>query len=153
MKIKIKFASDAARKIYQESETRGIEWSYGDSGIDLRSIEDDFVLQPNETRIIQSGIAFEITDCDSDCFEVQLRPRSSLTKRGIIGHFGTIDFTFRGFMGMSVTNINNQPIEIKKGERIKQMIVAPVLKPTIEFCDELSETQRNAGGFGSTGKM
>ncbi|MDR0726453.1 MAG: dUTP diphosphatase [Rickettsiales bacterium] len=153
MKIKIKFESDQARDIYQNADTRGIEWNAGDSGIDLRSVEDDFELQPFETRIIKSGIALEITDCDTDLFEVQLRPRSSLTKRGIVGHFGTIDFTFRGFMGMSVTNITNQPIEIKRGERIKQMIVAPILKPKIEFADELGQTVRSDGGFGSTGKM
>ncbi|MDL2295632.1 dUTP diphosphatase [Lachnospiraceae bacterium OttesenSCG-928-E19] len=153
MKIKIKFASDEVRKIYQESLTRGIEWSYGDSGIDLRSIEDDFIIQPGETRIIQSGIAFEMTDCDNDCYEVQLRPRSSMSKRGILCHFGTIDFNYRGFMGINLSNISDQPFEIKKGDRINQMVIAPVLKPTIEFTDELSETERNAGGFGSTGRM
>ena len=119
----------------------------------MRSVEEDFVLQPNETRIIKSGIAIEIADCDGDAFEAQLRPRSSLSKRGIVGHFGTIDFGFRGFMGMSVTNISGQPFEVKKGERIKQLVIAPILKPAIEFCDELSDTDRGDGGFGSTGKM
>ncbi|MDR1337613.1 MAG: dUTP diphosphatase [Rickettsiales bacterium] len=152
MKLKIKFASDYVRQIYQKSEKRGIEWSRGDSGIDLRSVEDDLILQPGETKIIDSGVACEISDCDGDCYEIQLRPRSGLTKAGILGHFGTIDFAYRGFIGMSVTNISGAPFEIKKGERIKQMIVAPILKPVIEFCDDLSNTERGAGGFGSTGR-
>ncbi len=153
MKLKIKFLSDEVRDIYLNSESRGIEWLHGDSGIDLRSVEDDFLLMPGETKIIKSGVAMEISDCESDNFEIQLRPRSSLSKKGIVGHFGTIDFSYRGYVGMSVTNITDQSFEVKKGERIKQMVVAPVLKPRIEFVDELSETDRGIGGFGSTGAM
>ncbi len=55
MKLKIKFASDAVREIYTKSQSRGIEWSVGDSGIDLRSVDDDFILAHGETKIISSG--------------------------------------------------------------------------------------------------
>ncbi len=98
-------------------------------------------------------MAVEISGVDTDNFEIQLRPRSSLSKRGIVGHFGTIDFGYRGFIGMSVTNVTDAPFEIKRGERIKQMVLCPILKPEIEFVDELSDTSRGAGGFGSTGKV
>jgi dUTP pyrophosphatase len=87
-------------------------------------------------------------------FEVQIRPRSGLAlKHGITlpNTPGTIDSDYRGPLGVALVNLSDQPYTVQHGDRIAQMIVAPVVQAAFVLVDALSETARGAGGFGSTG--
>ena len=120
------------------------------AGFDLHSIE-DVVLKPNERKLISTGLAFEI----EFGYEVQIRPRSGLAfKHGItvLNSPGTIDSDYRGEIKVLLINHSNEKFEIKKGDRIAQAVVAPVIQAEIVEVEELSDTTRGEGGFGSTGK-
>ena len=140
LKIK-KLNSKAKIPVYQTKEA---------AGFDLHSIE-DIVINPGERRLIRTGLAFEI----EFGYEVQIRPRSGLAfKHGItvLNTPGTIDSDYRGEIKVLLINLGENPFEIKKGERIAQAIVAPVIQAKIIEVNELSDTERGSGGFGSTGK-
>ena len=140
LKIK-KLSSDAVIPAYQTKEA---------AGFDLHSIEET-VINPGERKLIGTGLAFEI----EFGYEVQIRPRSGLAyKHGItvLNSPGTIDSDYRGEIKVLLINHGNEPFEIKKGERIAQAVIAPVVQAKIVEVEELSDTQRGAGGFGSTGK-
>jgi dUTP pyrophosphatase len=142
MKLKIKkLNTEAVIPAYQTKEA---------AGFDLHSIE-DVVINPGERKLIGTGLAFEI----EYGYEVQIRPRSGLAyKHGItvLNTPGTIDSDYRGEIKVLLINLGSEPFEIKKGERIAQAVVAPVIQAEIIEVDELSDTQRGSGGFGSTGK-
>ncbi|WP_457562764.1 dUTP diphosphatase [Caminibacter pacificus] len=140
LKIK-KLTQNAKIPAYQTKEA---------AGFDLHSIK-DVVIKPGERKLIGTGLAFEI----EFGYEVQIRPRSGLAfKHGItvLNTPGTIDSDYRGEIKVLLINLGDEPFEIKEGERIAQAVVAPVIQAKIEEVDELSDTQRGAGGFGSTGK-
>jgi len=140
LKIK-KLTSEAIIPAYQTKEA---------AGFDLHSIEET-VINPGERKLIGTGLAFEI----EFGYEVQIRPRSGLAyKHGItvLNSPGTIDSDYRGEIKVLLINHGNEPFEIKKGERIAQAVIAPVVQAKIVEVEELSDTQRGAGGFGSTGK-
>lgn len=118
---------------------------------------------PSTAASIPTGFCLEIPYG----YEGQIRPRSSITKRGINIHFGTIDSDYRGEVYVQASLINDNlesfddngnnltdegQVVIKKGERIAQLVICPVQRCDIEFVDELSDTKRGSGGFGSTGK-
>jgi dUTP pyrophosphatase len=108
-------------------------------------------LQPLERKLVPTGIFIELPVG----YEAQVRPRSGLaTKHGItiINAPGTVDADFRGELRVSLVNLSNEPFEIAPGERIAQMIVSRHERVEWENVDELSETERGAGGWGSTGK-
>ena len=108
-------------------------------------------LQPGETALIPTGFALEIPDG----YEVQLRPRSGLALRhGITlpNAPATIDSDYRGEVGVILTNLGREPFEIKRGDRIAQMVVARALRASIEEVEELSDSSRGEGGFGHTGR-
>jgi len=116
---------------------------------DIRSV--GFVLQPMERRIAPTGfrMAFPVG------FEVQIRPRSGLAlKHGITlpNTPGTIDSDYRGPLGVLLVNLGATPYTIHHGDRIAQMIVAPVVQASFTVVEALDETLRGAGGFGSTGR-
>jgi len=120
------------------------------AGFDLHSIE-DCILKPGERKLIKTGLAFEI----EKGYEVQIRPRSGLAfKHGItvLNSPGTIDADYRGEIMVLLINLGSEEFEIKKGDRIAQGVVAPVVQATFIETDELSDTKRGSGGFGSTGK-
>jgi len=120
------------------------------AGFDLHSIE-EYVLKKGERKLIKTGLAFEI----EDGYEVQIRPRSGLAfKHGItvLNSPGTIDADYRGEIMVLLINLGDEDFEIKKGERIAQAVVAPVVQAKFEEVEGLSSTKRGAGGFGSTGK-
>jgi len=120
------------------------------AGFDLHSVE-ECVLKKGERKLIKTGLAFEI----EDGYEVQIRPRSGLAfKHGItvLNSPGTIDADYRGEIMVLLINLGDEDFEIKKGERIAQAVVAPVIQASFLEVNELSETKRGAGGFGSTGK-
>ncbi|WP_171124509.1 MULTISPECIES: dUTP diphosphatase [unclassified Ruegeria] len=126
----------------------------GAAGADVRANMPDgasVTLQPGERALIPTGLRIEIPQG----FEVQVRPRSGLAlKYGITlpNTPGTIDSDYRGPLGVIVLNAGQEAFEITHGERIAQLIVAPVVQATFEAADTLSDTARGAGGFGSTGR-
>lgn len=114
------------------------------------AIDEPVELQPLERRLIPTGIKIQL---EKD-FEAQIRPRSGMSiKHGItlINCVGTIDEDYRGEVCVPIVNISNEPYTINPNDRIAQMVIMPVAKAEIEVAEELSETQRSAGGFGSTG--
>ncbi|WP_024789302.1 dUTP diphosphatase [Lebetimonas sp. JH292] len=120
------------------------------AGFDLHSVE-DIIIKPGERRLIKTALAFEI----ERGYEIQIRPRSGLAfKHGItvLNTPGTIDSDYRGEIKVLLINLGNEDFEIKKGERIAQAVVAPVIQARFIEVGELSETKRGSGGFGSTGK-
>lgn len=122
----------------------------GAAGFDLVAVEDVFIV-PRETKLVPTGIAVEIPWG----YEMQIRPRSGFslkTPLRIANAPGTIDSDFRGEVKIIVTNTSeNKGFYIKKGDRIAQGVIAPVMRAVFEEVDELSETDRGLGGFGSTG--
>ena len=112
----------------------------------------DIIINPNETKIIPTGLAFEIPDG----YELQVRPRSGLsakTKLRVSNSPGTIDSDYRGEVCIILDNISSEEIyTINKGERIAQGVISKIEKITFEEVEELSETERGEAGFGSTGK-
>lgn len=109
-----------------------------------------FVLDPMQRRIVPTGIRVEIPAG----YEMQIRPRSGLAlKHGITlpNTPGTIDSDYRGPLGVLLINLGAEPYLIRHGDRIAQLIVAPVVQARFEPAEALSETARGAGGFGSTG--
>ena len=116
---------------------------------DLRS--DGVVLLPGARTLVPTGLRFEIPDG----YEVQIRPRSGLAlKHGItlLNTPGTIDSDYRGLVGVILANLGDAPFRVCHGERIAQMVVAPVTQARFALAETLTETDRGAGGFGSTGR-
>ena len=122
------------------------------AGLDIRANLDQCVtLQPLERAMIPTGLYVELPE---GC-EMQIRPRSGLAaKHGItvLNSPGTIDADYRGEIKVILVNLSNEPFTIEAGERIAQMIVARYEQIEWEAAEELSSTERGAGGFGSTGK-
>lgn len=122
------------------------------AGMDLRAgISESIVLKPGERRLIPTGLKIALPDG----YEAQIRPRSGLAlKHGItcLNSPGTIDADYRGEIGVILINLGQEPFEIKPGERIAQMVVAPYSRVDWHEVSELPATDRGEGGFGSTGK-
>jgi len=109
------------------------------------------VLAPMARMIVPTGLRVEIPPG----FEMQIRPRSGLAlKHGIslANTPGTIDSDYRGPLGVLLINLGNAPFAIAHGDRIAQLIIAPVVQAGFVLVDDLTDTARGAGGFGSTGK-
>jgi dUTP pyrophosphatase len=122
----------------------------GAAGLDVVAAEER-TLAPGERHAVATGFAIAIPHG----FEVQVRPRSGLAlKHGItcLNTPGTIDEDYRGEVKVILANLGSEPFEVRRGERIAQLVPAPVLKAGFREVDELSETSRGAGGFGSTGQ-
>lgn len=107
----------------------------------------DYALGSKETAIIHSGIAVEIPSG----YEGIVRGRSGLASKGISVHVGTIDETYRGDVGVIMTNHSVASYMIRKGDRIAQFTVKPVLRVELEEVRELSSTERGTQGYGSSG--
>lgn len=124
----------------------------GSAGMDLCAhIHESVVLEPLERRLIPTGIFIELPTG----YEAQIRPRSGLAlKQGItcLNSPGTIDADYRGEIGVILINLSNEMQVIKTGDRIAQMVIAPVTQISWEPATALTPTNRGAGGFGSTGK-
>jgi dUTP pyrophosphatase len=126
--------------------------SGGASGFDIRAqLETSLMLGPGERAIIPTGLVFETPFG----FEIQARPRSGwAAKNGmtVLNTPGTIDSDYRGEVKIIVINLGNEPIEIKDQDRVAQLVIAPVYQAQFELSECLTETERGAGGFGSTGR-
>jgi dUTP pyrophosphatase len=119
-------------------------------GLDVTAGE-ELILRPGERHAIATGFAIEIPRG----YEVQVRPRSGLAmKHGItcLNTPGTIDSDYRGEVKVILINLGREPFEIRRGERIAQLVPAPVLRADFVEASELSNTERGSGGFGSTGR-
>ena len=122
----------------------------GAAGLDVVAAE-DLTLAPGQRHAVATGFAIAIPHG----YEVQVRPRSGLAlKHGItcLNTPGTIDEDYRGEVKVILANLGSEPFDIRRGERIAQLVPAPVQKATFRQVEMLSETQRGAGGFGSTGR-
>ncbi len=124
----------------------------GSSGMDLMAnVEQTVKMLPGEKKIISTGIMVAIPEQ----YEIQIRPRSGLAaKNGIsvLNTPGTIDSDYRGEIKIILINLGKDIFEIKKNDRIAQMIVCPIIKVELEEVESLPETVRGEGGFGSTDK-
>ena len=123
----------------------------GSSGMDLAAyINNNVHLEPWKSEIIPTGISVSIPEG----FEIQIRPRSGLAaknKISVLNTPGTIDADYRGEIKVILINLSDKTFVIEKGFRIAQMVVCPIIQAQLEEVDELSETIRGEGGFGSTG--
>lgn len=121
------------------------------AGMDLRaSISEPILLKPLERTLVKTGLFIELPLG----YEAQVRPRSGLAlKKGIsvLNSPGTIDADYRGEIGVILINLSNEDFVIENGERIAQMVIAKHEQAQFIEVNELSETTRGAGGFGSTG--
>ena len=122
----------------------------GSAAVDLRNAGPDVELAPMQRLLIPTGLAIALPHG----YEAQVRPRSGLAlKRGIglVNSPGTIDSDYRGELLLPVINFDTSPQRIEHGERVAQMVVAPVARVSWQEVDALPATERAAGGFGSTG--
>jgi len=122
------------------------------AGMDLRAaVAETVVLSPGERALIPTGLAIALPEG----FEAQVRPRSGLAlKHGItvLNSPGTIDADYRGEVGVILVNHGQQAFPIQRGERIAQMVIAPVSRVGWQPAESLDDTARGAGGFGSSGR-
>lgn len=143
MKIKIINKSNNPLPAYETSTS---------AGLDLRAfLDSDVILQPFERKLIPTGLYIELPVG----YEAQIRPRSGLAiKNGItvLNSPGTIDSDYRGEIKVILINMSQTEFVVKSGERICQMVIAKYENAELIEVDEISQTERGAGGFGHTGK-
>ncbi|MDN6280230.1 MAG: dUTP diphosphatase [Psychroflexus sp.] len=122
------------------------------AGVDLRAnISEDILLKPFERCLVKTGIFLEIPEA----YEAQVRPRSGLAiKKGIslVNSPGTIDADYRGEIGVILINMSQDDFKITQGDRIAQLVFAKCEQANWIEVEQLNETERGAGGFGSTGE-
>ncbi len=141
MKVRINSLSG----IYPSYETEG------SAGMDIRAyLEQPVMIKPGERKMIPTGLFMEF----EPGFEVQIRARSGLAAKygiGLVNGVGTIDSDYRGEIIVALINLGQDVFAVNNGDRIAQMVISPIVQAEIEPADELSDTERGAGGFGSTG--
>ena len=119
--------------------------------IDEVIIEQDLIIKPGQKELIPTGLSVSIPEN----LEIQIRPRSGLAlKNGltVLNTPGTVDADYRGEIKVILINLSSENYIVKKGDRIAQMVLCPIVKASFELVDELPESLRSSGGFGSTGK-
>lgn len=148
MKLKIKYLKKNLPEVVSKN---------GDSGYDIRAaIDESMIIPARGIATIPSGICLEVTDYPQEnnmSVEIQIRPRSGMTKNGIVAQLGTVDASYRGELKANVFNFNDFDVEIKPLDRIAQIVICPIYKPEPISVDELSTTERGDKGFGSSGKQ
>ena len=120
-----------------------------DAGMDVRSVE-DLTIPARGRALVHTGLVMELPPL----YEAQVRPRSGLAlKHGVtvLNTPGTIDSGYRGEVGVILANFGDADFTVKKGDKIAQIVIAPVTQPEIVEVAEVDATDRGAGGFGSTG--
>jgi dUTP pyrophosphatase len=121
----------------------------GDAGMDLYSVQNE-LLEAGETKLIATGLKIAVPKG----FEAQIRPKSGLAanhKITVLNAPGTIDSGYRGEVKVILCNLGKKEFKIEKGKKIAQMVLNKIEEAVIEEVEELDETSRNEGGFGSTG--
>lgn len=124
----------------------------GSAGMDLcAALSEPIELRPGERQLIPTGLCLEI----EPGFEGQVRPRSGLALRHgltVLNTPGTVDSDYRGEVGILLINHGSVPVAIEPLERIAQLVIAPVMSVQVEVCTTLSDSSRDTGGYGSTGR-
>ncbi len=122
------------------------------AGMDIYS-SDDLIISPQTSRIVKTGLAISWEGVDAENYYLRIAPRSGLAvKNGIFVNAGVIDYDYRGEIGIVLYNSDmNKDFVIKKGDRVAQMIMEKIMRPKIFQVEELDNTSRGSGGFGSTG--
>lgn len=151
MKLKTKYLFDNVPELISNPD---------DSGFDLRAcIKEPITIEPMGKATIPTGVAVEIEDEDGYfstpdvSVELQVRPRSGHTMRGLVAQFGTVDCGYRGEISVTVINHSNIQYEIQPFERVAQLVICPIFKPVVVPVKILSTTDRGSKGFGSSGKI
>ena len=123
----------------------------GAAGADICALlEKPLVIESGKSAMVPTGLFFEIPQG----YEVQIRPRSGLAAKNgvtVLNTPGTIDSDYRGEINVILINLGDKPFTVNSGDRIAQMLVAPVTQADFSIVSSLEETERGAGGFGSTG--
>lgn len=120
-----------------------------DAGMDVRSV-DELVIPPGKRALVHTGLVMLLPPL----YEAQVRPRSGLALKSgvtVLNTPGTIDAGYRGEVGVILINLGEAPFAVHKGDKIAQLVIAPVTQPIVEETELVDETDRGAGGFGSTG--
>ncbi|MBU1100648.1 MAG: dUTP diphosphatase [Bacteroidetes bacterium] len=147
LQVKIKRISEE----YNDIELPKYE-TEGSSGLDLRAaLAEPVILKSGQVKLIPTNLSVEIPAG----YEIQVRPRSGLAAKhgiGVLNSPGTIDSDYRGEVKIILFNFGENDFEIKRGERIAQMVLAKVYRMELELVNELNDSERGAGGFGHTGK-
>ena len=120
-----------------------------DAGMDVRSVE-DLTIAPGKRALVHTGLVMLLPPK----YEAQVRPRSGLALKSgvtVLNTPGTIDSGYRGEVGVILANFGDADFQVKKGDKIAQIVIAPVTQPEIVETDFIDETDRGTGGFGSTG--
>lgn len=123
----------------------------GAAGADICALlEKPLVIESGKSAMVPTGLFFEIPQG----YEVQIRPRSGLAAKNgvtVLNTPGTIDSDYRGEINVILINLGDKPFTVNSGDRIAQMLVAPVIQADFSIVSSLEETERGTGGFGSTG--
>ena len=127
-----------------QAPTRGSDEA---AGYDLYSYESETVA-PNQIKLIDTGISIKVPEGTYG----RIAPRSSVSKKGILVNAGVIDRDYRGPVKIMLHNLSNNDYVINKNDRIAQLILEQIKTPPVELVEELDDTERGEGGFGSTGK-
>ena len=124
----------------------------GSSGMDLMAfVKNSIKIEPNTLELVPTGLSVAIPED----LEIQIRPRSGLAAKsniGILNTPGTIDSDYRGELKIILFNHGNKDFIVNNNDRVAQMVLMPILKMELEEVDQLPESIRGSGGFGSTGK-
>ena len=126
-----------------QAPTRGSDEA---AGYDLYSYENQ-TITPNKIKLIDTGISIRVPEGTYG----RIAPRSSVSKKGILINAGVIDRDYRGPVKVMVHNLSNNDYVINKNDRIAQLILEQIKTPPVELVEELDDTERGEGGFGSTG--
>ena len=121
-----------------------------DAGMDVRSVE-ELVIPAGKRALVHTGLIVLLPPL----YEAQVRPRSGLALKfgvTVLNTPGTIDSGYRGEIGVILANFGDADFIVKKGDKIAQLVIAPVTQPEVCEVSEIDETDRGAGGFGSTGR-
>ena len=145
MRVEIKLLGDIVTKAPSYATS-------GAAAVDLQaSLQEPLKLAPFERAAVPTGIAIALPEG----YEGQVRPRSGLAMKhgiSIVNAPGTIDHDYRGEVGVLLINLGSEPFMINPGDRIAQLVIAPVSQADFTIVEDLSETVRGSGGFGSTGR-
>ena len=120
-----------------------------DAGMDVRSVE-DLTIAPGKRALVHTGLVMLLPPM----YEAQVRPRSGLALKSgvtVLNTPGTIDSGYRGEVGVILVNFGDEDFQVRKGDKVAQIVIAPVTQPEIVETTEVDETDRGSGGFGSTG--
>lgn len=120
-----------------------------DAGMDLRSV-DECVIPPGKRALVHTGLVMLLPPM----YEGQVRSRSGLALKSgvmVLNSPGTVDSGYRGELGVILANFGDSDFKVAKGDRIAQLVIAPVTQPQVEETDIVDDTDRGSGGFGSTG--